>query len=226
MTLKSGKGPRRRGRLSGTVTASALLAMLATGCGGAVVLAGRDDTTPPQFTIEFRDLPAQFEEKLPDPQPAVYTNSMPTRVDTVLGETYTVIAKLEDPESGVQFLELVVSHSEADCLASPTNNTPVATVPNTETSIRRTSGQTDGGTGSTPAAWPTERFVTVSVTVSYRGGCAQGQQMRMASLLHAGGKNGAGMKPKVVAASPVTQPAHSEFGYTIFQGIHPDRPRR
>jgi hypothetical protein len=201
-----------------------VLGALATSCGGTVP-AGTQDSTPPQFKIEFRDLPAQGLDKTPNPTPDVYINSIPTIVNTILGETYTIVAKLEDPDSGVQFLELVVLHSEAECL-SPTG-IPLSSPPSTEKSFRRTSGQTGSDTSSpNPTTWPTQRFVSLSVTISYKGGCPQGQQMRMISTVHVGGKNGAGMKPTVVAASSVLSAAHSEFGFTRFVGTYPDRPRR
>ena len=93
------------------------------------------DTTRPVLHIEFFGLPAQGNETSPT-EPQSYLGSMPTRVDTVLGETYQVIASLTDQESGVQYFEIKIDHPPANCWPSAVGER----LDSTETTYTRISG--------------------------------------------------------------------------------------
>src|SRR5690349_438167 len=115
-------GESRHGRrrvCSAYVWTFAGLLMAMGGC-GATVPADAADMSAPVLHIEFMALPAQGDEPAPTTEPQSYLSSMPTQVDTVLGETYQVIASVSDGDSGVEYFEMEGSYADATCQSSPT----------------------------------------------------------------------------------------------------------
>jgi hypothetical protein len=193
------------------------------GCGGSVP-AGAPDMSAPVLHIEFMDLPAQGDETAPPTDPQSYLGSMPSQVDTVLGETYQVIATLSDEESGVEYFEIEVSYAKATCQSSPTGAPLPDRLPSVEGPLSRISGTRPPQYLSppTPGSYPTQRVLTAAVVMGWRGGCPSGTSLMAEARVSVGGRNGAGLRV------PATGFGASGWydGQTHFFCRYPDRPRR
>jgi hypothetical protein len=193
------------------------------GC-GATVPADASDMSAPVLHIEFMGLPAQGDEPAPPTDPQSYLGSMPTQVDTVLGETYQVIASLSDGESGVEYFEMEVSYADATCQSSPTGAPLPDRLPSVESSSTRISGSRPPQFQSPPTAgnYPAQRVLTAAVVVGYVGGCPNGTSLFAEARVSVGGRNGAGLRV------PATGFGSSGWydGQTHFFCRYPDRSRR
>jgi hypothetical protein len=187
-------------RRTQTLTAAAIL-LAATAC--STPAPGGPDDTPPTFRVEFFGLPPGPGETAA-PSPNDFRNNLPLSQRAELGQAYQIVATLEDPDSGVEFLEVSDGKPEAECwlpgrttidargpLLPPT--TPGQTRRNPDT----TGSPSPGPTEPTAAtALPIRRAVSLEVRTDVAGGCPAGKELRWTITLSFRGVNGVGQPPR------------------------------
>ena len=166
------------------------------------------DTTPPRVTIDFFDFPDQGPTRTASPEsPLSYSSLPPSRLRAQIDRRYSVIAKLSDPESGIEFFEIREGKPFAECwVPGSTTQRSKLMQPRLPGGVS-TNGQVPSSTSpatpkASPVTWPTERLVSLKIDTNVDESCAAGEEVRWNITLLYDGINGVGAVPRDITVAP------------------------
>jgi hypothetical protein len=160
--------------------------------------AGQADNTPPEFRVDFFGLPGPRPRRVA-PMPNGYVGSLPSSQIATLGRTYQIVARLSDPDSGIESFEMTEAKPRAECW-SPGRTTIDARGPLLSpvkpSQSWRSPDQLPGTSPTPTSALPRDRILALAIDTSVFGGCPAGKELRWVITVVFAGTNGSGMRPR------------------------------
>ena len=183
----------QRSLRAGVKALAALLGVLVLSACPSTTAPNAADDSPPTVIFDFYDFSVQGGEATPE-NPRSY-RFPPAALTGEPDHRYGVVAKLADPESGVQFFEVTEGKGLAGCWV-PGSTTQRSRL----LSPRTPAGSSMNGSRQAPASGPlpTERMVSLTVDTFIDEDCPVGEELRWGVTLVFGGVNGAGQPPRDV----------------------------